>query len=177
MVIALEGLDFSGKTICAHALSELTGFEYIKIKKGSILNFEGQKSQYDIVSRIIEEISTGIAKKSDIILDRSYLSALITGQIFDTSLEIDSMLEQVPLNLKNPNLGLIVEVSHKTAISRVSNPTAQDKAVLGADYDHYQSLLVNIGIQEGYKVFNNSTQRSPKELKKSLEKVLVKYFY
>ncbi|MHA1678904.1 MAG: hypothetical protein ACTSW3_09020 [Promethearchaeota archaeon] len=96
-MISIEGLDFSGKSTFAKILSELTGFEYIKIKKGSLLDYSNHNSEKEITRRIIEEISLGINKKQDIILDRSYLSALITGKIYDNSLDLDSLLQNIQI--------------------------------------------------------------------------------
>lgn len=177
-MIILDGLDGSGKSECARLLSEITGFKYMKIKKGSLLSYDDLKEQSEIVPQIIEEINEGIEGESEIILDRGYLSAIITGKIFDPLLEINSLLTQVPKNLRNPGLGVIIQVPFRVAISRVRTPlTPQDEIVLNSNYDNHRKLLINKGRQAGYQIFDNSLSATPKELKRSLERFLVKHSY
>lgn len=176
-MISIEGLDYSGKSTCAKLISDITGFEYIKIKKGSLFDYSHCDNEQKITKKIINEISEGIKNKSSIVLDRSYLSALITGKIYDPSLDLNSLLQHVPSNLSNPSLGLIIKVPYKIAISRINERmTKQDEIVLKSNFKMHQDILENIGLKQGYITFNNLNQ-SEKDLRKSLETVLIKHFY
>ncbi|MFW5891643.1 MAG: hypothetical protein ACOCUI_05440, partial [bacterium] len=84
-MISIDGLDYSGKSTCAKIISDLTGFEYVKIKKGSLFDYSLARTEEEITKKIIDEISEGVGNKFEIVLDRSYLSALLTGKIYDSS--------------------------------------------------------------------------------------------
>ena len=84
MLISVDGLDFSGKTTIAKRISDITKYEYVKVQKGSILDFSGCKDENDITMKIIKEISEGINGHENIVLDRNYISAIVTGKIYDS---------------------------------------------------------------------------------------------
>ena len=177
-MISIDGLDYSGKSTCAKIISDLTGFKYTKIKKGSLLDYSFAKTEEEITRTIVDEISEGVGNNSEIVLDRSYLSALLTGRIYDPSLNMDLLLQHIPQNLSNPRLGLIVTVPHEVAISRINGRmTNQDRIILNSNYATHQELLQSVGQERGYVVFNNGSNQTEKELKKSLENLLTKYFY
>lgn len=178
MIISVDGLDYSGKSTCAQILSELTGFEYIKIKKGSLLDYSRCHSEFEITARIIEEISVGIENKKNIVLDRGHLSALITGKIYDGNLDLDKLLQRIPINLIKPTLGLIITVPHKVAISRIRGTlTEQDARILASDYDTHQELLIDRGIENNYRIFNNNLPNINGRLRESLKDLLIKYSF
>lgn len=177
-MISVDGLDYSGKSTCARILSDITGFDYTKIKKGSLFDYSRCNTELEVTRTIMDELSEGIANRSSIILDRSYLSALITGKIYDPSLDLDLLLQCIPPNLTNPKLGLIITTPHEVAIARINEGiTTQDKVVLSSDYTMHQKLLEDIGRKRGYIIFNNGSNHTGEELRKSLEDLLTKHFY
>lgn len=176
MLISVDGLDKSGKTTAAQILSELTGFEYLKVKKGSLLNYLEHENEEETTRKIIYEISSLVPER-DVILDRNYFSALITGKIYDPSLDISKLLKEIPKNIASPNLGLIIKTSQTTALSRVTQDmTIQDRKVLASNYDDYQGLLISLGTFRGFQVLVNDSCQII-ELRTSLEKVVSKHFF
>ena len=176
LIITIDGLDNSGKSTIGALVSEITGLSYTKVKKGSFLDFSRCSSEYKITNRIIQEIDLSVNDLSDIVLDRSYLSAAITGKIYDPNLDLKELLSTVPERLKKPTLGLVVTVSHHVALSRKRKSlTYQDMIILGSDYDHYQDMLRTLGQENGCIIYDNSSPRSIKELKYSLENLLVRH--
>lgn len=178
MLITIDGLDYSGKSTCAKIISDLTGFEYVKIKRGSILDYRNCKTEEQITLRIIQEISEGVKDKSKIVLDRSYLSALITGTIYDSSMEINKLLPHIPPNLLFPKLALIVTVPHRVAKSRINGRmTKQDEIILNSNYDDHVKTLEMIAREKRYIIFSNDSNQNEKELRTSLENLLSTHFY
>lgn len=179
MIISIDGLDCSGKTTCAKILCRLTGFKYEKIKKASILDYTNCNTEHETTKRIIEEIYIGIIEqKENLILDRSFLSALMIGKIYDKNLNLKKLISGIPSNLIKPDLGLVVITDYKIALSRnKKNLTQQDKRVLSSNYyNESQKILISIANELGFYKINNNLEGITK-LEKSLDNLLIKHFF
>lgn len=142
MLISIDGLDFTGKTLIAKKLSELLGFQYLKVKKGSLKDYSNCLSEVSITYNIIEEISESIPNRN-VVLDRGYLSAIATGMVYDSNLDSMFLLDNLPEKIV-PEIGLIVTSSLENALTRVGNryKTLQDSIVLRSNYEFYQKWMI-----------------------------------
>lgn len=169
MIVTIDGLDGSGKTTCAKALCELTGMQYVKIKKGCLLDYSELRSELETAKRIIEEINLGIEGRDNIILDRGFLSAIITGKIYCPSLNMEMLLNSIPRITPNSSRGVIITIQKDIAIMRSEGKiTEQDKRIFSSEYEEHQALLVSLGLRQGYYIFPNDTDKSTKHLGRSL---------
>lgn len=93
MIIILEGIDCSGKSTLAKKLSERTGFEIVQGSSFEISQL-GADGMFEHLVNLLEN--------DDIIMDRTFYSNLVYGELFDypmmTSEQYDILVETIDKN-------------------------------------------------------------------------------
>lgn len=173
MMISVEGLDLSGKTVVAREVSKLMGLPYLKITKGSLMEYGHTLSEEQVTKIIIHEIDLSLTSR-DVVLDRSYLSAIVAAKIRQPDVKLDDVWGAIPKRLI-PDLAIIVTVAHDNAIerSRGRKLTAQDRLTLTQDYDVLQDWMLRHASGNFLKLRNDYNDLD--SLKTDLNSLLKRY--
>lgn len=145
MNIFVDGIDFAGKTTVSKYLSKQLNMEYVKVKKGSIIDYGSEKTEFEVTTKIIDELCLAVRSRDRIVLDRGFVSAIAIGRIHCPDLEWDVLLNYA-CEKNDDSQGILVVSSQEMAVkrSRTRTLTNQDRLVLNSDYFGIQQWMADV---------------------------------